>query len=216
MPPAVPGLPVNLGAVATSLTHNAQYDSTFIAAAYQTFLGRSTDASGLSYWVAQMQAGTTDEGLDAALLASSEYVTLHGGANIFWVMAMYQDLLGRPADVQGLSYWLGQLEAEAGRYQIALDIASSAEREAIVVTNDYQNFLGRTASPGEIAYWVNAFEQGTQNEDVITGFIASPEYYNSSAKGQGSSAAWIDSVFQDLYQTPPTASQLALLLVQLD
>ena len=215
-PPVTPGVPTNLGQVAASLTHSTEYDSTLIASAYEHFLARSVDTDGLNYWTTQMQLGTTDEQLDASLLASSEYATLHGGTNVSWVLGIYQDLLGRSPDETGLAYWLGQLDAGVSRYQVALDIASSAEHEAIVVTNDYQTFLGRTASPGEIAYWVNAFEQGAQNEDVIAGFIGSAEYYNASAKGQGSNTAWVDSVFQDLYQTQPTATQLALLLSQLD
>ena len=215
-PPAAPGLPTNIGAVAESLAHGVDYDTSFITTAYQAYLGRPVDVAGLNYWITQMQLGTTDEQLEASLLASTEYVANHGGTNVSWVLGMYEDLLDRPADGPGLSYWLDQLQAGTNRYQIALEIASSAEREAIVVTNDYQTFLGRLASPAEIDYWVNAFEHGAHNEDVIAGFIASPEYYNSPSKGQGDNTVWLDSVYHDLYQSTPTSSDLAYWLGQLD
>jgi hypothetical protein len=214
-PPASSPVPANLGQVAESLTHNAPYYATFVASAYEHYLGRATDAGGLNYWVAQMQLGTTDEQLEAELLASPEYAALHGGTDASWIAGMYQDLLGRTVDVPGMSYWLTQLQAGESRYEIALGIARSPEREAIVVANDYQTYLGRSASSAEISYWVNAFEFGARNEDVITGFIASPEYYNASSKGQGSNVAWVDSVFEDLYRTPPTPTQLDYWLVQL-
>ncbi|HWB12432.1 MAG TPA: DUF4214 domain-containing protein [Pirellulales bacterium] len=205
----------NRGTVAESLVHSAQYDTTFVAAVYEHDLGREADAGGLNYWAGRMQLGLTDERFEASLLSSQEYAQLHGTTDISWLRGIYEDLLGRPADGQGLNYWLAQLQAGESRYEVALSIATSPECEAIVVLNDYQAFLGRSAASSEIAYWVNAFEHGAQNEDVIAGFISSSEYYSSSAKGQGNNTAWLDSVFNDLFQTPPTPSELTYWLGQL-
>jgi hypothetical protein len=212
--PSTSNVPANLGAVAESLAHAVQYDSAFLSAAYTHYLGRSVDTGGLNYWVMQMQLGLTDEQLESSLLSSSEYAQLHASTNASWVLGLYSDLLGRPADGAGLSYWLGRLQAGESRYQVAMAIATSAEREAIVVANDYQMFLGRSTSAGDTAYWVNVFEQGAQNEDVIAGFLSSPEYYNSSAKGQGSNLAWVDSVYHDLFQGTPSTSDLSYWLGQ--
>lgn len=214
-PSATSNLPANLSAVSHALTHDANYEASLITTAYQQYLERPADAAGISYWISQIQAGTTDEQFEALLLSSSEYAQLHGGGNASWVLGMYSDLLQRPADGDGLSYWLNQLTAGETRYQIALGIATSAEREAIVVANDYQTLLGRAAAAGEIAFWVNAFEQGASNEDLVADFIASPEYYNASNKGQSDRIAWLDSVFNDLYQTTPTTSDLSYWLGQL-
>lgn len=214
-PPVAPRVPANLGNVAESLTHSGDYYSTLVNTVYEQYFTRPADAAGLNYWTTQMALGTSDEQLEANLLSSSEYVERHGGTDVSWVAAMYQDLLGRPADSAGLTYWLGQLEAGVSEYQIALGIATSAERESIVVANDYQTFLGRGATSADVAFWVTQFEQGSRNEDVIAGFISSAEYYNSPNKGQATNAAWIDSVFQDLFQTQPTTADLAFWLSQL-
>jgi len=61
-----------------------------------------------------------------------------------------------------------------------LRLAASLEREGLRVQQDYQRFLGRLASSGEVGYWVNAFAHGSTNEDIITGFVASPEYFHNS------------------------------------
>lgn len=214
-PPVAPGVPPNLGTVAESLTHSGDYYSTFVNNIYEQYFTRPADAAGLNYWTTQMALSTSDEQLEANLLSSSEYVERHGGTDVSWVAAMYQDLLGRPADSAGLTYWLGQLEAGVSEDQIALGIATSAERESIVVANDYQTFLGRGATSADVAFWVNQFEQGARNEDVIAGFISSAEYYNSPNKGQATNTAWVDSVFQDLFQTQPTTADFAFWLSQL-
>lgn len=208
-------VPSNLGSVAESLVHDIDYETSLITRIYQHDLGRSPDGAGLNYWTTQLQSGTTDQQLEATLLASPEYVGRQGGTAVSWILGMYHDLLGRPADGAGLAYWTSQLQAGVSFYQLALEIASSGEREAMVVAADYQTFLGRAASPGEIAFWVHAFEHGAQNEDLIAGFVASPEYDNNPTKGQGNSVAWIDSVFHDLYQSTPTSSQLTYWLGQL-
>jgi hypothetical protein len=214
-PPSANGEPANLGQVAAALTHDAQYYSTVVTSTYEQVLSRAPDASGLGYWVTQMQAGLTGEQFAADLLSSSEYASLHGNSDLSWVLGLYTDVLGRTADSAGLNYWLGQLQSGESRYQVALTIINSPEYEGSVVANDYQTFLGRAASAADIAYWVNAFEQGASNEDVIAGFISSPEYFSGATKGQSSATAWVDSVFNDLYQTTPSASDLAYWVAQL-
>lgn len=204
---SAPGLPANLIGVAHALTHSAEYFANFVKDAYGTYLNRVPDLQGLAWWTARMQAGVTDEQLEAALTSSSEFVQLNGGTNATWVDAMYADLLERTPDQAGLSYWLAQLQFGVSRYQIALHIAASAEREAMVVQHDYFTFLGRDATSQEINYWVARFAQGAENEDIVTGFIASPEYYNGATKGQSSRSGWLDSAYQDLFQRLPSGSE---------
>jgi hypothetical protein len=212
---SAPGLPTNLSGVARALTHSAEYFATFIKDAYNTYLGRAPDAQGLAWWTGRMQAGVTDEQLEAALTSSSEFVQQSGGTDPAWVEAMYTDLLERAPDLDGLSYWVSQLQLGASRYQIALHIAASVEREAMVVQNDYFAFLGRDATSQDITFWVARFSQGAENEDIVAGFIASPEYYNGATKGQGSRSGWLDSAYQDLFQRLPGGSEASYWLLLL-
>lgn len=214
IPPAAnSATPTSLDRVATSLTHSTAYEVGLIAHDYQQYIGRSPDAEGLTYWLTRMQAGLTDEQLSAALISSPEYVQTHGGSDALWVDAMYQDLLGRDADVAGWQHWQTVLNLGGSRYEVALGIATSAEHEARVVANDYFAYLGRTASPADINYWVAQLEHGARNEDIAAGFLASPEYVAN--QGQGTAIGWLDRVYQDLFDRAPTNNELAYWLPQM-
>ncbi len=216
IPPAAnSATPPNLGGVAMSLTHSTAFEVRLIAQDYQQYIGRSPDAAGLSYWITRIETGMTDEQLTAALVSSPEYVQTHGGNDSLWIDAMYHDLLGRGADLAGGQHWQSVLASGGSRYEVALGIATSAEHEALVVANDYFIYLGRTASPAEINYWVGQLEHGALNEDVVAGFLASPEYFDSSSKGQGTAIGWLESAYQDLFDRAPTNNELAYWLPEL-
>lgn len=206
-PVSVPAAPLTRAAVASSLVSGDQYEQVFVTAAYEDFLHRAPDAAGLSFWVSQMGRGETDERINAELLASPEYLALHGNDDASWLSGMYQDLLNRPAATHDVAFWLDALRAGQSRFQIAQDIASSPEREGDVIADDYQTYLGRPAAAADVSYWLAISEQGVANEEVIAAILSSPEYYN--AKGQGDNTTWLESVFQDLYQSAPTATQLS-------
>ena len=203
-----PGLPVGLGGITLSLVHSYEYDSDVVTRAYATLLGRVPDAQGLAWWAREMQLGATDEEIDAALLGSAEYFDSQGASDENWVSAIYEALLQRTPDPMGLNYWVEQLQAGLSREEIALQIATSAEHDAIVVGNDFSNYLQRSASAADIAYWVAQMQQGTTDEDIVASFIASPEYYDGPQKGNGSPQTWLDAAFEDLYQRQPTANEV--------
>jgi hypothetical protein len=160
------------------IDHSAEYFGTIIKPAYLQFLGRNADSGGIAYWVNQMINGLSDEHLEAGFIGSSEFFNHSGGTNKGWVDAMYQDLLGRQPDPSGEAFWTGQLAAGADRSSVAYGFAASKEREGQHVQADYQKYLGRSAGQSEIDYWVDQFaNHGKTNEDVVTGFVGSAEYY---------------------------------------
>ncbi|HEV3343589.1 MAG TPA: DUF4214 domain-containing protein, partial [Pirellulales bacterium] len=166
---------------ANALVHSDQYyEDVIITPAYQKYLGRAPDAGGLAFWTRQMEAGLTDEQLEAGFIGSDEFfMTQGGGTNSGWVDALYQKLLGRPADAAGKAFWLTQLAAGESRAQVAFGFTSSVEREQQRVTADYQTFLGRQPDPAGLNFWVSQFAAGRlTNEDVVAGFLASDEYFN--------------------------------------
>ncbi|HWB13509.1 MAG TPA: DUF4214 domain-containing protein [Pirellulales bacterium] len=166
---------------ASDLVHSDEYyQDVVITPAYQKYLGRLPDAGGLAFWTKQMEAGLTDEELEAGFIGSDEFFTTQGGGtNAGWVDALYQKLLGRPADASGKAFWLAQLAAGESRAQVALGFTSSVEREEQRVTADYQTFLGRQPDQSGLNFWVSQFAQGRlTNEDVVAGFLASDEYFS--------------------------------------
>ena len=166
-------------AVAEAIAHSAEYYANFvIKPAYLNLLGRAADQSGVDYWTQQMVGGLTDQELEAGFVASDEFYTNAGGTNAAWINAVYKLLLGRPADTGGQTYWNGQLQGGATRYDVALRIANSAENNTQLINADYEHYLGRPAEPGGLSFWLQQFADGATNEDVIAGFTGSAEYYD--------------------------------------
>ncbi|HEV8058850.1 MAG TPA: DUF4214 domain-containing protein [Gemmataceae bacterium] len=199
--------PTLLGTVAQQLVQSAEYYSDFVTTAYQNYLGRTPDSSGLNYWVTQMQSGLTDEHLEAGFIGSSEYIANHGGSNQAWIIGMYQNLLNRTPSETEVDYWLSQLAEGESPSAVAYGFAASAEREGDRVMADYQQYLGRAASQTEVDYWVNQFvDNHLTNEQVIEGFIGSAEYFKDHYDNAGD---WIFSAYQDVLQRQPDEASYA-------
>ncbi|HQU45711.1 MAG TPA: DUF4214 domain-containing protein [Pirellulales bacterium] len=56
-----------------------------------------------------------------------------------------------------------------------MGIATAAKQ---IIAEDYQQYLGRPADPNGLAYFAAQFNHGWTNEEIITGFLDSDEYYN--------------------------------------
>lgn len=162
--------------VAEALTHSPEYYALVVDHAYASYLGRSPDAGGRAYWIGKLEQGLTDEALAAQIIASDDYFHNAGGSNDAWIKATYQDLLGRPADDAGESFFLNGLSHGLTRYQVALAIATGAEHESLVIEADYSHYLGRAASDGEVDFWVRKLGLGLSDEDLITQIVTSDEY----------------------------------------
>lgn len=191
-------IPQNLAEVAFFLTHSQEAYQYFITQAYQRFLNRVPDQSGLAYWVLQMQQGLTDEHLEAGFAASPEFFQVNGGTYQGLVTGMYEDLLLRHPDQSGLAFWDGKLQGGASVSAVAFGFTASPERESIRITDDYQTYLGRNPDQSGLSFWLNAFLHGSTNEDLVAGFVGSAEYYGASDKGAGNRAAWIASAYQQV------------------
>lgn len=170
------GTPV--AGVAASIVHSAEYyGKEVIEPAYLKYLGRPADAAGITWWTAQLQGGLSDEAFEASLVASDEFYANAGGNNQAWIDAVYQSLLGRPADGASQSFWLGQLAGGMTRSQAALTFATSTERESARIQSDYEHYLGRPADSGGLSFWLSQFSQGQSNEDLIIEFVSTSEFY---------------------------------------
>ncbi len=204
-----PAVPTNLPQVAETLTHSQESYAYFVTQAYLHYLGRGPDSGGRSYWVGQMQHALTDERLEAGFLGAPEYIANHGGTGSGWVQGMYVDLLGRPPDPGGLTYWVGQLQAGAKPSDVAYGFAASAERESQRIQADYLALLGRPADSGGLKFWLAAFLNGSTNEDLVGGFVGSSEYFKASNKGNGNKATWVAAAFDDIYHRAATNDELS-------
>jgi hypothetical protein len=52
---------------------STEYQSDYVEALYSHLLGRTADAGGLSYWVAQLAGGVPNEFVISAVVGSAEF-----------------------------------------------------------------------------------------------------------------------------------------------
>jgi hypothetical protein len=177
--------------IAQQLSHSAEYYQTnVIKPAYEKFLNRPADQAGLDFWTGQLQNGMTDEQLQAGFIASAEFyananqsttpVPRSAAVDRLWVDALYLSLLSRSADQTGETFWTGQLQGPQSLIQVANGFTGSTEGLGLRVAQTYQRFLSRSASQSEINYWVSQYKLGRTNEDIITSFTSSDEFFKNA------------------------------------
>ena len=181
--------------LAVALTHSAEHYANIVEADYHQYLGRGADAQGLQNWVSGMQQGLTEEQLEAQFIGSQEYIANHGGSPSAWVTGMYQDLLGRSPDPEGLDAWVHALQTGVNPSTVAHGFAASHEREAQRISDDYVTLLGRSPSAAEVNAWVNTFEHGLTNDDVQAGFVGSPEFYHAHG---GNKVDFVNAAYHEI------------------
>jgi hypothetical protein len=149
----------------------------YISQEYQNLLGRSPDWTGFNFWLGQMEQGLAPESVEAGILSSNEFVQNQGGDAIDWLGGVYNDLLGRNPDPVGMNYWLNALQSGQSADEVALRIATSPEREANVIAQDYSQFLGRAPEDGALEFWLGQMQQGATRADVAADIVGSDEYF---------------------------------------
>jgi hypothetical protein len=188
-----------------AFTSSAEYQSDFIASAYQTYLGRNPTAAETNFWLAQFRPGpnqVTQEQLIGNLIGSVEYFnrapailgTTQAPSNSTFVQAAYFQLFpGYSISSGELNMWVNILNSGAKTREQVADIldTSSLYRFGVLVTDStgthyagfvnqqYVKLLHRNASPAEISYWqsVYANNPGLRTEDFIGILVGSLEYF---------------------------------------
>lgn len=154
--------------------------------AYVAFFNRPADVAGLQYW--SSYAGNSADLLNT-FAESAEYKDLYAGMNSTQLVnAVYQNLFGRPAEVAGLTYWVGQLDngalkigniAEAinkGSQGTDADIIANKVTAATAFTNalDTNAEIVAYASANDTALnavktWLNTVTSDAASVTVATG-----------------------------------------------
>jgi len=79
---------------------------------YQAYFLRVPDRAGITFWVDRRQAGVTLAKVSDGFARSSEFVAQYGPlTNRAFVERIYQNVLGRPGEPGGVTYWAGELDA---------------------------------------------------------------------------------------------------------
>jgi hypothetical protein len=119
-----------------------------VGRAYQSLLLRSAEPAGAEYWTNHLTGRGLLE-LRVLLLASDEFFQRAGGTNQAWLGAFYNEVLERPIDAAGQSYWLGVLDSGVPRASVAGAIHQSNEALGHRVEHYFNEILSRQPSEVE-------------------------------------------------------------------
>jgi hypothetical protein len=187
-------------AVASGILNSPENYGDFIMQEYSNLLGRAPDYSGFNYWLGQMESGVAPEAVESGIASSVEYIQNHGNDQVAWLDGLYQNLLGRAPDIDGVNHWLGNLAASESAAGVAFEISTSAEREINIINQDYALFLGRSPDADGINHWLGQFQQGWSRADVASDIAASDEFFANSGNDP---AQFIANLYQDVLGRSP-------------
>lgn len=115
--------------------------------------------------------------------------------NARWVQALYHDLLGRPADVAGLTAVTAALNGGATRDQVVLAFEAGAERRAVVVGTLYNEYLHRSPGPADLNGSEQFLAGGGTDEQLAAILLGSSEYMIS--RGGGTNDGFLTALYCD-------------------
>jgi hypothetical protein len=128
-----------------------------------------------------------------------------------FIESVYENLLGRPVDPDGLAHWTNALNAlgntEGGRAKVVADIESSPEYRLDVVNQLYLQYLHRPANDSGAQTWVNLLGNGWSIQQVAANIATSTEFIQNQT--DGSFAGWLNAFYQDALHRPLDSSGLA-------
>jgi len=167
---------------------------------YQATLNRAPDKAGQEDWVSRIvQDGTALGDVAAGFVGSREFQNTYGALeDTDFVQLLYQNVLGREGDTDGLNSWLDALSGGASRTDVVLGFSESREFQNTTRTEAtnfalnsaeanwtddvyrmYQATLNRAPDLGGFENWVSNLANGADLSDVISGFVTSREFQNT-------------------------------------
>jgi hypothetical protein len=162
---------------------------TFLSHLYNDVLHRAVDGTSNTIFAAEVDSGI----ISSQQLASNIVNSTEGRTYV--IEGLYQSILGRGADTNGLNYWLGVFAGGGTVEQLKAQFYGSQEyfdahggSNAGLVDAFYVAFLGRHAEPDGQAYWQYQLTYGADRATVAL------EIESSSQEGA-------QDIVNDAYQT---------------
>lgn len=184
---------------------------------FAAYFGRPADSDGLAYWMAQRAGGRSLASVSEFFASSPEFVAQNGTlSNSQFVNLVYQNVLGRPADNAGLSYWIEKLNTGLPRGALMVGFSESPEyiqqtqtsrpipAPAGEIQRLFSAYFNRPADDGGLEFWMQQRSTGRTLESISEYFSTSSEF--NSSYGQLSDAQFVDLVYDNVLGRPPEPS----------
>jgi len=97
---------------------------------YKAYYERLPDAAGFRYWRDQVRRGASVDAVSQSFATAPEFRTKYGTlSDGQFVDRVYLNVLGRPADASGKTYWVGRLRAGVSRGKVMTGFSESPENK---------------------------------------------------------------------------------------
>jgi uncharacterized protein YkwD len=170
--------PMAYGVSRQVVTERLAYSDAWVGAMvdrfYRSTLGRTPDAAGRDHWIQEIRSGRSPAEVAAHFFASEEYFRSTGGSTDGWVRDLYEQLLGRAGDAEGVRHWVDRAH-RSGREPVAIEFYQSAESRSVRVEGLYDLLLGRNPDDHGLVYWIFRLADG-QDVRLAVDLATSEEY----------------------------------------
>lgn len=192
---------------------------------FDTAFNRAPDPLGLNYWSEALQAGATVNDIASAYVSSSEFQQSYGSlSNADFIQRIYQNVLDRAGDTNGVTYWTNVLNSGATRGQVVASFSESAEHielfrpiieaglwdideAAATVARLYHAAVDRAPDASGLTYWTTAINNGQSATEVANSFAFSQEFQGNY--GALTNEQYVDQLYLNVLDRPADANGLA-------
>ncbi len=138
----------------------------------------------MTYWVDRRTSGYPLTAIADAFARSPEFIDRYGTlSNRDFVDRIYQNVLGRGADAEGLAYWTGELDAgRRSRGAVMVKFSDSPENRALrsvdmAVACAHHCMLKRMPTAADMSTWSGLIRAGSNNvADMVAMIRIGDEY----------------------------------------
>ncbi len=182
-----------------------------VARLYLAYFLREPDEDGLEYWVGVRESGRSLREISTEFVSSGEFRRRYGAlGNNRFVRLVYNNVLERSPDPDGLAYWNGQLNSGVSRGDVMVGFSESAEFKkrtgGEIKTIEHNGPIGRLyvayflRRPDDdgLDYWINT---GLPTAAVSEEFAQSSEFRNRY--GALSNAAFVTLAYRNVLDRAP-------------
>ena len=173
----------------------------YVNVMYDAFFGREADTDGFNYWVKSMNEGLSRQDIFVGFANSNEFFDLCSSFDVvpgtfipgydqskviytnFFVERLYNVVLDRKCDKDGMNYWTNELlsgrisgTSAASGFFFSSEYENKNKFYSEYIDDLYNALMGRQADDDGRNFWLSDMNKGSSKEHTFNGFASSTEF----------------------------------------